>query len=151
MTTQAFNPKSGERKERSVYIVRKLFLLTMAVSLILAACSTNQPEISVEEISFSFGDVVNGQVAVKDLAVWNSGGSNLVIEAVTSSCGCTKATMDAKVISPGESSSLLIEFDSGAHGPDANGEIIRQIFIASNDPKQQEIVIEFQANVLPAN
>lgn len=130
---------------------RNFLLLVTASGLVLAACSTSQPEISVDESSFTFGDVVNGQVVSKELTVRNNGSSPLVIEAVTTSCGCTTAVLDSMDISPGESAILRIEFDSGAHGPDSNGEVIRQIFIASNDPQQIELLIEFHANVLPGN
>ncbi len=131
-------------------MTRKLFPFALIFIILIAACTPAQPEISVEESFFNFGDVVNGQVVIKDLTVWNNGSSTLVIDAVSSSCGCTSVNMDSMDISPGESANLHIEFDSGAHGPDANGEVMRQIFIASNDPQQLEVVIEFQANVLPA-
>lgn len=149
--TQAHFPRLGKRKKRLGHIGSNLYLLAIGTSLILAACTTNQPKISVEANSFTFGDVVNGQVEIKNLEIRNIGNGILRIEAVSTSCGCTTATMDSMIISPGDSAKLRIEFDSGAHGPDENGQIIRQIFIASNDPQQKELIIDFEANILPAN
>jgi len=71
------------------------------------------------------------------------------VEAVSTSCGCTTATLEPMTIQPGETALLRIEFDSGAHGPEANGPLTRQVFIASNDPEQTETVVEIKANVLP--
>jgi hypothetical protein len=51
-------------------------------------------------------------------------------------------------IPAGGSGVLHIEFDSGAHGPELTGELIRQVFIASDDPERPEIVLAIEANIL---
>jgi len=51
-------------------------------------------------------------------------------------------------IQPGKSGTLSVEFDSGAHGEALTGSLIRQVFIASNDPQRPEVVVEVSANVL---
>jgi hypothetical protein len=50
-------------------------------------------------------------------------------------------------IAPGESATLYITYDSGAHGPELRGSQLRQILIASNDPVQPELVVELSVNV----
>jgi hypothetical protein len=51
---------------------------------------------------------------------------------------------------PGDGSgTLTVVFDSGAHGPEFTGQLIRQVFIATNGPEQPEIVVELEANILP--
>jgi hypothetical protein len=52
-------------------------------------------------------------------------------------------------IPSGESATLHIEFDSGAHGPDLTGQIMRQVILISNDPEKPEATVEFVANILP--
>ncbi|KAA3661889.1 MAG: hypothetical protein DWQ04_15060 [Chloroflexi bacterium] len=47
------------------------------------------------------------------------------------------------------SGTLFIEFDSGAHGPELTGTLIRQVFVVSNDPEQAEAVVKLAANILP--
>jgi hypothetical protein len=84
-----------------------------------------------------------------EITVQNVGQADLVIASVTTSCGCTQATLEPMTISPGKSGTLHIEFDSGAHGPELTGVLIRQIFVASNDPQQPEMVVELEANILP--
>ena len=126
-------------------IVISLILLS---SLLLAACSSTQPQIVLETESFDFGDVVNGDVVSKTLLVRNEGNASLVIDEVSTSCGCTTASLESMTIPAGGTATLQIEFDSGAHGPDLTGSVVRQIFLTSNDPQQSEIVVEFSANVL---
>lgn len=130
--------------------MRKKVFLILLFPLLLAACSSGQPNLVAEVERFDFGDVVNGEVLTRELVVTNEGAAPLVVEAVSTSCGCTKATLDPMTISPGGTATLNVEYDSGAHGPDEIGPVSRQIFIASNDPDRPEFVIEFDSNVLPA-
>lgn len=124
-----------------------LFGVTAVLTVLLTACG-GQPEIVINEISLQLGDVVNGAVIQRELIVQNQGQADLNIEAVTTSCGCTQASVEPMTIPPGGSGTLHIEFDSGAHGSELTGQIIRQVFIASNDPQQPEIVVELAANIL---
>lgn len=115
--------------------------------LLLSACS-GQPQIMVSETTIQLGDVVNGEIIERDLRVENSGEAALTIDAVTTSCGCTQASVEPTTIPPGGSGTLHIEFDSGAHGPALTGELIRQVFVISNDPQQPELVVELSATIL---
>lgn len=90
----------------------------------------------------------NGEVRELTVEVLNVGQSPLEIAAVTTSCGCTSAFIDSETIAGGGRATLTIEYDSGAHGPGFAGEVERQIFIASNDPDQREVIITLNANVL---
>lgn len=128
----------------------KYIVFALVFGLLLTACSAGgTAEISLETEQFEFGDVINGTIMTKDLTVSNAGSAPLLVEAVSTSCGCTTAVLDPMTIAPGESANLHIEFDSGAHGPELVGEFSRQIFIASNDGQTPEARIEFVANILP--
>jgi hypothetical protein len=122
-----------------------IFIIT---SFLLVACAPNQPQIVLEKDWFDFGDVINGEVLTYDLAVRNQGNGPLVVDTVSTSCGCTTATLNPMTIQPGENAILHIEFDSGAHGPELTGELVRQIFIVSNDPKTPEATVEFVSTIL---
>ncbi|MFQ5614855.1 MAG: DUF1573 domain-containing protein [Anaerolineales bacterium] len=126
---------------------RLLFLLLF--SLILAACTNGQPSLVLGTEKLELGDVVNGEIVSQEVAVRNEGDAPLVVEAVSTSCGCTQATLEPMTIQPGGSAVLHIEFDSGAHGPDLTGMLVRQVFIASNDPELPEAVLAISANILP--
>jgi hypothetical protein len=131
--------------------VKKWIIVIIAVvglAILLSACG-GRPQISITENNLNLGEVVNGEVVTHEITVQNVGQADLVIASVTTSCGCTQATLEPMTISPGKSGTLHIEFDSGAHGPELTGVLIRQIFVASNDPQQPEMVVELEANILP--
>lgn len=153
MTAIGFAPGILERAQRILnegLLMRKTLFLILLFSLLLIACSSGQPRLAVEVEHFDFGDVVNGEVLTRVLEVSNLGDAPLVVEAVSTSCGCTKATLDPMTIPPGDRATLRVVYDSGAHGPEETGPVMRQIFIASNDPDRSDFVIEFESNVLPA-
>jgi hypothetical protein len=127
----------------------KIFLFLSISMILLTACASSQPQIAPAIDQFEFGEVVNGKVLTKDIEITNAGTAPLLVDSVSTSCGCTTAALTPMQIEAGGAANLHIEFDSGAHGPEFNGALTRQIFIASNDPKNPEVVIEFTAVVLP--
>ena len=133
--------------------MRWLFILVImaAASLLLVACNSRQPTISVEATSLDLGNVVNGNIVSRDLALRNDGDADLVIDSIITSCTCTQATVDPMTIPVGQSGILHIEFDSGFHGPDLTGPLVRQVFISSNDPQQPELEVELSVNVEAGN
>ena len=123
-----------------------IFLLLLAGSLVLVACG-GAPGLALEAVQLDLGDVPNGQIIQRELAVSNTGDAPLVVESISTSCGCTTASLTPEQLAPGESGTLQIEFDAGAHGTDLTGPLVRQIFINSNDPAQPEVTIELAVNV----
>jgi len=130
--------------------MQKVIIYTLLLAtLLLAACNAGQPQIGLEITNLDLGDVVNGDIVNREVTVRNDGTAELVVETVSTSCGCTQASVDPMTIPAGSSGTLFITFDSGAHGPELNGQLIRQVFIISNDPQQPEMVVELTANILP--
>ncbi len=123
--------------------------LLLIAALLLTACGASEAGITVETTEFEFGDVKAGELVSRDLVVTNTGSATLLIENISTSCGCTTAVLDRMSIPSGESTILHITFDSGAHG-DLIGFVTRQVFIASNDLDQPEVRIQFSANVINA-
>ena len=101
------------------------------------------------ELSADLGQVKNGEIRSFEVPIQNLGAGDLVVEAVTTSCGCTTASISPDVILGGDSGMLTVSYDSGAHGPSEVGTIMRQIFIATNDPDESEIEFRFRAEVIP--
>jgi hypothetical protein len=128
---------------------RILSILLLGGVFILAACSGGAPRIELEVTDIDLGEVVNGEIASRDVAVRNTGDETLVVDSVTTSCSCTSAALEPMSIPPGETANLHIEMDSGAHGPDLTGPLIRQVFLTSNDPEQPEAQVELALEVLP--
>jgi hypothetical protein len=117
----------------------------LSVMLLLAACSRGQPDIAVEPLRHDFGAIQQGKVATIEIPVRNTGQGDLKIKTVSTSCGCTSAQVEPKTIRPGKGGRLIIRYDSGVH-PDS-GPIQRHIYIASNDPDEQEVEVIVNADV----
>jgi hypothetical protein len=124
-----------------------VFLAAVMFGLLLAACSSGRPRISVEATRLDLGNVPNGDIVRRDLTLRNDGQHDLVVNSVITSCACTKATVTPMTIAANQHAILHIEFDSGFHGPDLTGPLIRQVFINSNDPQQPELKVELTVNV----
>jgi hypothetical protein len=108
---------------------------------LLAACAPGAaPDIDVTT-AHDMGTVVKGALAVADLSVQNLGDGPLTVDGVSTSCGCTKATLTPMTIPPGGKAQLHIEYNSDAHEEDM-GLIERFVFISSNDPDEDDFRIK---------
>lgn len=124
-------------------------LILLLVTVLLAACGGGEPAIALETNQLDLGDVPNGQIVTREVLVSNHGDAVLLVGGVSTSCGCTSATIEPMELAPGESGTVHIELDSGAHGPELRGPLVRQVFIQSNDPDQPEVTVELVVNVTP--
>jgi hypothetical protein len=114
--------------------------------LVLVGCGAREPRLEVAA-AHNWGIVAKGETAVAELPLRNSGAAPLVIEAVTTSCGCTEASLSTMTIDPGATAVLRVAYDSGVHESD-EGEMERYVFIISNDPAQPDMKIRFIARVV---
>ena len=112
---------------------------------LLAACTWGAPDIDVAT-AYDMGTVVKGDPAVAVLAVRNLGDRPLSVKTVSTSCGCTKATLTPMIVPPGGEADLRVEYDSGAHDEDL-GLIERFVFISSDDPDEDDVRIKFTVMV----
>jgi len=76
----------------------------------------------------------------------NAGKSDLMLRQVKPSCGCTAVQQGALGIGikPGESSSIKATFSSGSY----NGKVTKAIYVYTNDPKNSEVVLMLNAEVM---
>ena len=107
------------------------------------------PQLAADATLLDLGEVVNGVVVERDVTITNTGGAPLVVSEVLTTCGCTTAALEPMTLSPGEAGNLHIAFDSGAHGPELTGPIMRRVILVSNDPAQPEATVDLQATILP--
>jgi hypothetical protein len=107
------------------------------------------PRISVEPASFDFGRALPGKVLEKQFSIRNFGEADLVIEGITTTCGCTAALMDEahKVVKPGESGQLRVRLETRAY----SGKVVRSVLVRSNDPAQALVEVKVEANVQAAS
>jgi hypothetical protein len=122
----------------------KLTILLITLTA-LAACSAGEPRLAVVA-DYDLGTVAKGETATAEIPVRNNGTAPLLVEAVSTSCGCTEATLSSLNIAAGAEAMLRVSYDSGMHESD-EGEMERYVFIVSNDPVQPDMMIRFSAVV----
>ncbi len=110
------------------------------------AARSSQIVVSTSQVDFGEIDQGNGPVSAT-IDVRNEGSAPLEIYRVSTSCGCTTATMDQSPIEPGASRPLTIQFDPMVH-PDESGPILRVVYLQSSDPRQAEIEVNVIGNVV---
>ncbi len=122
-----------------------VYILSMgALAALLAACGSAPPRIAVEPTSQDLGEVPQ-KVLNLTYTVRNQGGSPLQIDKVSTSCDCTKAAVERNVIPPGASTSLRVTLDPIEDN--LYGNILRVIYIRSNDPTKPEAEVEFRVTI----
>ena len=122
----------------------KHIFLSVVLFFSFSCAQTKSPVISVSELSYDFGDINQNEIVAHEYVIKNTGTSELIIDRVNSSCGCTVAQPENNSLQPGESTKLKAEFNTtGRSGPQ-----VKQIFVFSNDPNNQMLILEFKANIV---
>lgn len=82
--------------------------------------SSGTAQIVFREYEHHFGKVSEGEKISYQFIYENSGTGNLVLNSVTTTCGCTVPRYDKKPLKPGDTGSLEVVFDtSGRSGMQA--------------------------------
>jgi hypothetical protein len=101
------------------------------------------PAIRVEPESFDFGRALPGRTLRKEFTLRNAGEAELVIDKVSTTCGCTAAIVGAQRLRPGRSTTLSVTLATR----DARGRLARRVLVRSNDPKTPLLEVEVSATV----
>jgi len=114
------------------------------IVLLLSACSS-PPRIVVDPLFQDLGELpqVSMELVYK---ISNVGGKQLIIEKISTSCGCTYAEIDKNNLAPGESTSLRVTLDPIEDN--LYGDLTRVIYLRSNDPQTPEAEVEFRVIIL---
>lgn len=95
------------------------------------------PRIVIAEPTWDFGTISQGQRLRHVFLAQNGGSEPLVIEEVTSACGCAVPTFSTAPIAPGQAGKITVEFDAtGRRGDEKNVVTVR-----SNDPARERVSI----------
>lgn len=118
-----------------------ILLLTACVITLTGAA---QPKLKVlEGLSFDLGKIGRGTVATKQMILKNIGGDTLKLGTVEVSCGCTGTVVSNRQLLPGDTTSLLITFNS----KNFSGQVHKSVTINSNSIDAPRTVVEFTATV----
>mgnify|MGYP001602530142 FL=1 len=90
------------------------------------------PHLAMNSTEYDFGKIKQSNGAVSTtFRVTNNGSEDVIITEVLTSCSCTTAEMDKKILRPGESGILMVVFDPNYHYED-DGRFFRTATIKSN-------------------
>ncbi len=107
------------------------------------------PEIKDKAYTWDFGDVKPDQKVEKVLKLQNNGSSEMVIDNVTASCGCTAAVVSADKIPAGQSTDLRVGYDPRVN-KDAGKFITRKVQVKyhfADDATVKQAEFTISANV----
>ena len=107
-----------------------------------AAAVIDLPTLVLPEPSFDFGQVAEGAKLTHVFKIKNAGAGTLIIDKVSTSCGCTAAVSKNKEVPPGGEGEIEVTFDTN----NRSGDNRKNIGIASNDPISAA-QLEIHANV----
>ena len=96
------------------------------------------PQFQFDVKEYDFGTIIQGEKVSYTFTFKNTGKSELIINNVKTSCGCTSPKWSKEPIGPGKSGQIEVIFDS--HG--RNGEQNKTIKVFANtQPKTEELRI----------
>lgn len=121
------------------------FLLVL-LAFVLIGCG-GSPTLAVLPATYDFGGIAADAPVTTTLQVRNTGQAELRISGITTSCGCTTATVDKMTLAPGAVTNLTITFDPQAH-PGLYGPLLRMVYLQSNDPAQPEVEVPVTVEIL---
>ncbi len=101
------------------------------------------PRIRVEPEGFDFGRTQQGKTLRKDFTIRNFGEAELVIEGVSTTCGCTAALAAQSRVEPGGRTVLRVTFETRTF----SGKVERDVLVRSNDPKTPLVQVRVSATV----
>jgi len=105
------------------------------------------PIITFEKVNHDFGDVIQGEKVTYNFQFHNTGGTNLLISKVSTSCGCTVGKYPRELIKPGEGGEIEVTFDTHRRKGIQNKTIT---VLANTEPNKT--MLRIKANVvLPEN
>jgi hypothetical protein len=70
------------------------------------------PKIQMDEESFDFGEIQQGESVTHDFVLKNIGDANLIISTAKGSCGCTVPEWPKEPIAKGEEATIKVTFNS---------------------------------------
>lgn len=122
-------------------------LLWVGISAMLLAPLGNrsvaQPKLVVDSLSIHWGMIYAGTLKISRLALKNAGTDTLKILHVQTSCGCTTVKPSKPVLLPGESDTLVVQFNSVGY----QGDVKKYVDIETNDPASPAVSVQFSGTV----
>ena len=131
-----------------VHGIKALFLVLAAAGILLAAAApAKQARAKFREEKWDFGRIEQGELLTHEFVFRNEGDAPLVIEKITTSCGCTAALASEDRIEPGREGKIKASLDTRGYG----GRVVKYIYVESNDASvsRRELAVSAEIDIPP--
>ena len=114
--------------------MKTLQFISLIIAIVITSCSTDDkkittdlvknplsanpnhtetmPKIQMDEESYDFGDILQGESVTHEFIIKNIGNDKLLINSAKGSCGCTVPVWPKEPILEGEESTIKVTFNS---------------------------------------
>lgn len=97
------------------------------------------PAITFDKIEHDFGKVIQGEIVSYSFKFKNTGGSDLVIANISTSCGCTASSYPKEPVKPGAEEKIEVSFNSAGRQGFQN----KTLTVAANtQPSNTELTVK---------
>ena len=159
--TVSAEPKFSKKQKKNIKVVAIITILILAVtgfSYVRSLSFRDAPVLEVVPSAYNFGTVSQAEgTATTTMTLKNNGVSNLIINNIDTSCGCTSASVIyndkegpkfgmsmhgtnpknwQQVIAPGETTELKIYYNPNVH-KEMRGAFSRTVMLYTNDPRHK--------------
>ncbi len=117
---------------RRVSALQALALTALVLLVILTGCQPKGPKIEITPAEIDMGKMPQKHMETT-YTIKNAGSEPLKISKVTTSCDCTKASVENSEVAPGATTVMHVTMDPALLN--LYGNIRRDIVVESNDPK----------------
>jgi hypothetical protein len=127
---------------RMMSFVSHCFLSVVCALLVTmpSAFAEKGPLLRLVESEFNFGTVSEGAVVEHVFGIQNAGDTDLTIQRVSASCGCTAAVASSTTVKPGATEQVKVSFNTlGFFGPKT-----KSVYIVSNSTDKPEATVKLR-------
>lgn len=108
--------------------------------------------VSLNPNTIPLGTVIYGDVATTTFTLTNYTPLPTKITRVSTSCGCTKASVEKEELGAYESTQVIVTFDPAVHKDDTDlGDLTRTIYISTDNPNFPDLESTITATVIKEN
>jgi hypothetical protein len=100
----------------------------------------------IDSVNQDLGQLEQGKEVEITWRFKNAGKTNLIIEAVSASCGCTVPEKPEGIITPGQEAVIKAKFNGSGLGP-----IAKQVHVSANTLPSNQITLGFTGEVINKN
>ncbi|MCL5267591.1 MAG: DUF1573 domain-containing protein [Bacteroidetes bacterium] len=126
------------------------FVLALLIVSVAAAVMPRTADAQLKVVGgsdISFGRVYQtGKLVHKKIALKNVGEDTISIGGITTSCGCTVASISDSLLAPGKEIEVKIQFNPTGY----IGEVTKYVYITNSYPESRLVTVKMTGNVVYA-